>query len=542
MKKIILLAVTAGALALFSGFTPAQAQVASSDQVLFGITYFKNELIRIDTTTGVGTLVGNLSPDELGYGLTSYNGGLYTFSATSNSLDQISRIDGRVTSSTSIGVMDLAGEGDLVIADTGVGFLASAFDSTGAPTHPLYRFDVTTGTSVLLGDTSVGIDGLALDHNTPQTLYALGQGDSGTMDPATVDAELYTVDQATGVLTPIGPIGVPKNSPIAGMTFSSDGTLYAAIDDKLYTLDTTTGAATIVDAATPDFSFSSVSGLAFENGASVLANLSSRALVMGGGEDVLITGFIITDEDSMSPPVAPATKEIVMRGLGPSLKVAGQALSGTLGDPTLSLRDANGTEIASNDNWKQNTPADQMIITNAGLAPGNPLESVIVANLPTGEYTAILKGSGNGNGLALEEIYDINEGNGLKTANLSARAMVTPGSGALISGMIVEGSLNLRTLIRGLGPSLKGKVSDPLPDPLLMAYDGNGNLIDTNDSWMQSPEAADIMSSGLAPTDPNEAVIDRVFAPGAYTIVLTGKGADPSGTALIEAYDRNTSQ
>ena len=99
----------------------------------------------------------------------------------------------------------------------------------------------------------------------------------------------------------------------------------------------------------------------------------------------------------------------------------------------------------------------------------------------------------------------------------------------------------MRTLIRGLAPSLAGAVSDPLPDPQLMAFDANGTLIETNDSWMDSPEAADIMNSGVAPTDPSEAVIDRVFAPGSYTVVLTGNGPDQSGTALIEAYGRNTS-
>lgn len=543
MKKHLLTAVTAGVLALSSGLTTAQAQTASSDQVLFGITYFKNQLIKIDTTTGVGTLVMNIGTDELGYGLTTYKGGLYTFSATTNTIDQLSMVDGRVMSQTPIGVSNLAGEGDVVIGDTGVGFLASATDSTGAFTHPLYRFDVTTGVSLPLGHTDFVLDGLALDHNTPQTLYALGQGDSGLLDPTTVDTQLYTVDQTTGTLTAVGPIGVPQNSPIAGMTFSADGTLYAAIDDKLYTINTATGAATIVDAATPDFSFSSVSGLAFATGASVLANLSSRAQVLGGNDDVLITGFIITTDDSATPGAGtPPTKEIVMRGLGPSLSVAGQPLGNTLFDPTLTLHDANGMQIAANDNWMQNSQADQDIITASGLAPANPREAVIVANLPEGQYTAVLRGASNGNGLALEEIYDINEGNGLKTANLSARAMVGPGENALISGMIIEGSEDKRTLIRGLGPSLANAVPDPLPDPELMAYDANGTLVETNNSWMNSPEAADITNSGLAPGDPKEAVIDRVFAPGSYTVVLTGVGTDVTGTALIEVYDRNTSQ
>ncbi|MGH8165408.1 MAG: hypothetical protein ACREP1_13850, partial [Rhodanobacteraceae bacterium] len=338
--------------------------------MLFGITFLKNELIKIDTTgrmAGEGSLVMNIGANESGYGLATYNGNLYTFNPNTNTVDELSKIDGRVLSSKSIGTTGLAGEGDIVLSTSGVGYLASAFDSTGQPTHPLYSFDLTAGTSVLLGHTSVAIDGLALDQSTtPATLYALGQGEAtGDADPATVDTELYTVDLATGTLTPVGPIGVPQNSPVAGLTFSPDGTLYAAVDDKLYTINTATGAATIVNAAIPDFSYHSVSGLAFANGASVLANLSSRARVMGGGDDILISGFIITDENASDlPPVAGgATKTIVMRGLGPSLAVDGMPLPGTLADPVLSLRNANGTEIATNDNWKQNNAADRMVIS-----------------------------------------------------------------------------------------------------------------------------------------------------------------------------------
>lgn len=542
MKKFLLTMAMAGALASFPGFSGgAQAQVASSDQVLFGITFFQNQLIKIDPATGVGTLVMNIGSTESGYGLATFNGALYTFNPNTSSLDQLSMVDGRVLSSTALSVTGLMGEGDVVIGADGEGFLASAFAPNGAPTHPLYRFDAATGVAVELASTPVVLDGLALDNQTPSTLYALGQGDSGLTDPATVDTELYTVNQVTGALTPVGPIGVPQNSPIAGMTFSPEGVLYASIDDKLYTIDPATGAATIVDATTPDFSFSSVSGLAFANGASVLANLSSRAEVLGGNEDVLISGFIITAQDPTTNPPPGTTKSLVLRALGPSLKVSAVPLNGRLPDPTLSLRDVNGMEIAFNDNWQQNTPADQAVISNAGLAPTNPLESVIVARLPKGSYTAIVRGAQDGQGLALEEIYDINEGNGLKTANLSARAKVAPGDQALISGMIVEGSLDKRTLVRGLGPSLANLVPEPLADPLLMAFDANGTLIGMNDSWMNSPEVADITVSGLAPTDPKEAVIDRIFAPGAYTIVLTGQGPNPSGTAMIEAYDRDTS-
>jgi len=125
----------AGLLALFVGFAPLQAQVTSSNQVLFGITFFQNQLITINPTTGEGTLVKTIDANESGYGLTTSNGNLYTFNPNTNTIDQLSRVDARVLSSRSIGVTNLAGEGDLVISGTGVGFLASAFDSDGNP-HP----------------------------------------------------------------------------------------------------------------------------------------------------------------------------------------------------------------------------------------------------------------------------------------------------------------------------------------------------------------------------------------------------------------------
>ncbi len=213
MKKLVFATVTAGVLALSAGFTTAHAQVTSSDQVLFGITFFKNELIKIDPTTGVGSLVMDIGSTESGYGLTTFNGALYTFNPNTSSLDRLSTVDGRVLSSTGLSVTGLAGEGDVVIGADGEGFLASAFDPSGAPTHPIYRFDANTGVAVELGGTAVAIDGLALDNQTPSTLYALGQGDAVDADPATVETELYTVNQLTGALTPVGPIGVAAEQP-----------------------------------------------------------------------------------------------------------------------------------------------------------------------------------------------------------------------------------------------------------------------------------------------------------------------------------------
>ena len=132
-----------------------------------------------------------------------------------------------------------------------------------------------------------------------------------------------------------------------------------------------------------------------ETGAvSKLANLSTRALV-GTGNNVVIAGFILGNQQG--------NDRIVVRGLGPSLSTFG--VSNPLADPTLELRNENGTLLRSNNDWQDNA-AEAAEITAAGLAPSNMKESAIAATLSPGLYTAILAGLNDGTGVGLVEIYD----------------------------------------------------------------------------------------------------------------------------------------
>ena len=80
-----------------------------------------------------------------------------------------------------------------------------------------------------------------------------------------------------------------------------------------------------------------------------------------------------------------------------------------LANPTLELRDSNGALLLSNNDWQDN-PAQAAIITAAGLAPSNNLESAIAATLPPGLYTALLAGLNNTTGIGLVEVYDLGSG------------------------------------------------------------------------------------------------------------------------------------
>ena len=125
---------------------------------------------------------------------------------------------------------------------------------------------------------------------------------------------------------------------------------------------------------------------------SKLGNISSRAFV-NTGNDIVIAGFILGNGTSDDP--------IIIRGLGPSLS----PLSPLLADPKLELRNSSGVLVLSNNNW-QDDPVQAAIVTAAGLAPANPLESAIAAPLAPGAYTALLSGVNNGTGLGLVEVYD----------------------------------------------------------------------------------------------------------------------------------------
>jgi len=69
-----------------------------------------------------------------------------------------------------------------------------------------------------------------------------------------------------------------------------------------------------------------------------------------------------------------------------------------LADSTLELRDSGGALLASNDNWRTTQlggiiTADQVAeIPAANLAPTNDAESILIAMLAPGSYTAQIRG------------------------------------------------------------------------------------------------------------------------------------------------------
>ena len=103
-------------------------------------------------------------------------------------------------------------------------------------------------------------------------------------------------------------------------------------------------------------------------------------------------------------PTGAPNATVVVRAIGPSLGAAG--VTGSMADPTLELHDVNGTAISFNDNW-QDDPAQAALISAASLAPADPRESAIYMSLPTGSYTAVVRGKNDTSGTALVEVYNL---------------------------------------------------------------------------------------------------------------------------------------
>ena len=126
----------------------------------------------------------------------------------------------------------------------------------------------------------------------------------------------------------------------------------------------------------------------------------------------------------------------------------------------------------------------------------------------------------------------------VQLVNISTRVVVGTGEQVGIGGFIVRGNKPKKVLIRGIGPSLTGAgVSGALGNPLLELRDSTGGLIVSNDDWQSAAEAADIMASGVAPTNSLEsAVIRTLDANKNYTAILKGSGG-ATGIGVVEVYD-----
>jgi len=197
-------------------FADVEGLALANDGTLFGVSDATKQLIRINTSTGKGTLVGSL-------GLTGQGAG---------TLDSL----------------------DFGLAFTCDGKLWLSSDTTDR----LWQVDPASGAATLVGNTGAHISGLA---GSGYKLYGIGS--SG-------DERLYQVNTATGAATAIGALfaNTGKRQDDAGLDFDAAGQLWAVFDyspsqnipSDLAGVALATGASTVVGHAPAGMEGLAISG------------------------------------------------------------------------------------------------------------------------------------------------------------------------------------------------------------------------------------------------------------------------------------------
>jgi len=272
---------------------------------------------------------------------------------------------------------------------------------------------------------------------------------------------------------------------------------------------------------------------------SILANISTRSFVQTA-DNVMIGGFIVQGNQP---------KRVIIRAIGPELAPFG--VPDVLANPTLELHNGAGVLIAFNDDWQTTviggviTQDQVQEILNSGRAPTDMRESAIIADLPAGNYTAIVRGLSSTTGVALVEVYDLSPAADSILANISTRSFVQTMDNVMIGGFIVQGTQPKMVIIRAIGPELTPfGVPDVLANPTLELHNGAGALIASNDNWQTTiiggiimhDQVQEIINSGHAPTDMRESAIIASLPAGNYTAIVRGVN-NTTGVALVEVYD-----
>jgi|GEM_PF-1642433 len=248
------------------------------------------------------------------------------------------------------------------------------------------RSMVRTGNQILIGS-------FIIKGTEPKTVYVRGIGAGLSMDGKLADPEL-TLVRGSDVANPIAYNdnwkddqyeeklalrNVPKHDKDSMILTTVEPGVYSAL---LRGVDGGTGYG-VVDIYEVN-----------KEGSTKIINIATRALV-GTGNDVLIGAFIIQGE----PP-----RRVFVRVRGPSLP---PSIGPLLEDPTVSL--VRGSDVANpvavNNDWTSNREE----VEASRWTPTNDKESVIIATLEPGAYSAVVSGVDNTTGYAVVEIYDFPE-------------------------------------------------------------------------------------------------------------------------------------
>ncbi len=263
-------------------------------------------------------------------------------------------------------------------------------------------------------------------------------------------------------------------------------------------------------------------------------DLAARARV-GAGSDILIGGFSVAGD-------LPTGRDVLVRAVGPGL--AEFNIETPLRAPVLTIF-SKGQPIASNRNWETNGNVAAIVAATNRLGTfplrAGRADAALLLNLSPGNYTAHVESGDGTTGIALVEIYDVDGQPLAHLANISARAQVRAGEGALIGGLVIAGGPSKKVLLRAAGPAMTAfNLTGVLAEPKLTLY-RDGVVIATATSWGAAANLAELRPASSAvgafafAEGSKDAAMLIELPHGAYTLGVTGANGG-EGLALVEVY------
>ena len=272
-----------------------------------------------------------------------------------------------------------------------------------------------------------------------------------------------------------------------------------------------------------------------------LINLSVNA-VAGGASQILTVGFY------NNAAGADTSQTLLIQALGPVLSTLG--VPEVMPDPQLNVFNGGQSIIGSNAGWGSPKSNQAAVIAADAATYATPLsdpaskDSAVVASLQPAGYTVQVSSVSGIAGTTLAALYDDTPGafNPMnpRLINISCRLQLGA-KGVLTAGFTVGGETSTTVLIRASGPALLAQgVSGVMPDPQLMVFDANQDVITSNAGWGGSSVISSIASSVYAAAFPNpygaDSAVVLTLPPGSFTVQATSvSGA--AGDVMIEVFD-----
>ncbi len=266
-----------------------------------------------------------------------------------------------------------------------------------------------------------------------------------------------------------------------------------------------------------------------------LANISTNSFV-GTGAELQVAGFVIKGTQP---------KKVLIRASGPTLAAAPFHVPGTLADPVLTLF-LGQTAIASNDNWSDDATLAAVLrkafsTTQAFSFLEGSKDAALLVTLAPGNYTVQTSGKNSGTGIALIEVYEVDNAAESRLVNLSTLSPVRSGNGKQIAGFVIKGTQPRNLLVRASGPAIGAApfhVPGTLADPQLVLFSANAQEMNRNLDWDSVTLPAVFSSVSAFPwaSGSKDAALSLSLPAGNYTAQVSGQD-DGNGVSLVELYE-----